>query len=687
MKFSQGYWQDRAQYRISRPLTVIEHNWDGKNLHVYVSHQRVTARLATLNVPVTTVIVSSPQKNIIRVANHHFQGSYDTGPNFELIEHDLSSEDLEFKETEDSLSLRSDGMAVRINLKPYYLTYFYEGRCLTRTFPKGNAYIQDLASDDQAPFMREQLGLGVGETVYGFGERFTPFVKNGQVVDIWNEDGGTCSELAYKNIPFYITSNQYGVFVNHPENVSYEVGSEVVSRVQFSVKGEALDYCVIGGTDMKDVLDHYTCLTGRPNVPPQWSYGLWLTTSFTTDYDEKTITHFVDGMAERDIPLQVFHFDCFWMKGFHWCDFEWDRECFPDPEGMLKRLKDKGLKICVWINPYIAGRSPLFAEGMANGYLLKKKDGNVWQTDMWQAGMGIVDFTNPEACQWYNSHLQRLIDMGVDCFKTDFGERIPIDVTWFDGSDPEKMHNYYTYLYNKTVYGLLADNFGKGEAVLFARSATAGSQQFPVHWGGDCSSNYESMAETLRGGLSLALSGFAFWSHDISGFEQEATPDLYKRWVAFGMLSSHSRLHGNSSYRVPWLFDDESVDVLRYFVKLKRKLVPYLETVAKEAETKGLPMVRPMVLEFPTDLNCRYLDQQYMLGSQLLVAPIFNPEGKASYYLPEGEWRHLLDGRVLSGGKWYEEAYDYMSLPLFLKMDSTHTQTDFLVGLSANEKS
>lgn len=133
-----------------------------------------------------------------------------------------------------------------------------------------------------------------------------------------------------------------------------------------------------------------------------------------------------------------------------------------------------------------------------------------------------------------------------------------------------KMHNYYTQLYNKAVFEVLEENRGKSEAMLFARSATAGGQQFPVHWGGDCSANYDSMAESLRGGLSLGLSGFGFWSHDISGFERTAPPDIYKRWVAFGMLSSHSRLHGNESYRVPWLFDEESVDVLRYFTELRR---------------------------------------------------------------------------------------------------------------------
>ena len=224
------------------------------------------------------------------------------------------------------------------------------------------------------------------------------------------------------------------------------------------------------------------------------------------------------GMAERDIPLHVFHFDCYWMEAYEWCNFTWDAQTFPDPKGMLKRYHERGLKICVWINPYIGQKSPLFHEGMKAGFLLKKKNGEVWQTDMWQAGMGLVDFTNPEAVSWYRGKLKALLDMGVDCFKTDFGERIPVkDIAYFDGSDPVKMHNYYPYLYNKTVFDLLEEERGKGEAVLFARSATAGCQQFPAHWGGDCSASYPSMAETLRGGLSLACAGFGFWSHDIGG--------------------------------------------------------------------------------------------------------------------------------------------------------------------------
>ena len=263
--------------------------------------------------------------------------------------------------------------------------------------------------------------------------------------------------------------------------------------------------------------------------------------------------------------------------------------------------------------------------------------------------------------------------MGVDCFKTDFGERIPTeDVVYFDGSDPVKMHNFYTYLYNEAVYEVLQEVRGADDACLFARSATAGGQKFPVHWGGDCFSDYVSMEQSLRGGLSLTSSGFAFWSHDIGGFESTSTPDVYKRWAAFGLLSTHSRLHGSSSYRVPWNYDEEAVDTVRFFTKLKLSLIPYLYSGAVRSSKSGIPLMRSMVLEFPEDHSCRYLDRQYFLGDSLLVAPVFNEEGIAQYYLPAGTWTNGLTGEVreLADGKWFAEHCDYLSIPLWVRENS-----------------
>ncbi|TVY11293.1 alpha-xylosidase [Paenibacillus cremeus] len=666
MKFTDGYWQVRKGVDIQYPMDVRDIQISSDLVKVYAATRPIKRKGDTLNGALLTAGLSSPIPNVIRVRWAHHTGHARIGPEFSI--HVEQGMKLTIDRTEEGVKLQSGELSAVVRKSPSWgLEFVYQGRRLTGTVNKGAAYIKDA---DGTPYFREMLDLGIGEQIYGLGERFTPFVKNGQTVDLWNEDGGTSSEQAYKNVPFYLSSLGYGVFVNHPERVSYEIASEVVSKVGFSVPGECLDYFIIGGDTLKDVLDNYTKLTGRPALPPAWSFGLWLTTSFTTDYDEATVTGFIEGMAVRQIPLHVFHFDCFWMKEYQWCDFEWDADMFPDPEGMLRRLKERDLRICVWINSYIAQKSPLFEEGARNGYLVMAKDGGVWQWDLWQAGMGLVDFTNPAAVQWYQSKLKRLMDMGVDCFKTDFGERIPTDVVYYDGSDPYKMHNYYTHLYNRAVFEVLEQHRGKNEAMLFARSATAGGQMYPVHWGGDCSANYDSMAETLRGGLSLGLSGFGFWSHDISGFERTAPPDIYKRWVAFGMLSSHSRLHGNESYRVPWLFDEEAVDVLRYFTQLKCRLMPYLFSHAVEAAQKGLPLMRAMVLEFAADPTCHYLDRQYMLGERLLVAPIFNKEGTVSYYVPEGRWTNLLNGEPVNGGKWHQEKHGYLTLPLLVRPNS-----------------
>jgi alpha-D-xyloside xylohydrolase len=257
--------------------------------------------------------------------------------------------------------------------------------------------------------------------------------------------------------------------------------------------------------------------------------------------------------------------------------------------------------------------------------------------------------------------------MGVDAFKTDFGERIPTDVVYADGSDPHRMHNFYSYLYNKTVYDLLHEVRGENDAVVFARAATVGGQQFPVHWGGDSTATFESMAETLRGGLSLGLSGFGFWSHDIGGFEQTANADVYKRWIAFGLLSSHSRLHGSDSYRVPWTYDEEAVDVLRKFTKLKCSLMPYLYQVARQAHENGIPVLRAMLLEFPDDPACDYLDRQYMLGDSLLVAPVFSHDGDVDYYVPSGVWTNLLNGEAVQGPRWIREKHDFLTLPVLVR--------------------
>ena len=676
MLFGNGCWLQKEGCACFTPQEVYFENTEATKVTLCLPTSRIVNRGCTLGGINLTMVITSHAPDVLRVQTYHHLGVKKREPEFELYQKE--EQPLTVTSDEEKLTVTSGGLTLEIGKKNWYMAYRRGNEVITRSAAKdlacmktdwkGDAYDK---GDGTETYMRQQLTMGVGELIYGLGERFTAFTKNGQSVAIWNEDGGTSTYQSYKNIPFYISNKGYGVFVNHPEKVEFEIGTEQVTKTAFSVEGGYLDYYLFNGPSMKEVLERYTDLTGKPSLPAPWTFGLWLSTSFTTNYDEETVMSFVDGMLDRGIPLRTFHFDCFWMKEFHWTDFVWDSRVFPDPKGMLSRIKAKGLNICVWINPYIAQESCLFAEGMEKGYFVKRTNGDVWQWDMWQPGMALVDFTNPDACAWYQEKLAGLLDMGVDCFKTDFGERIPVDgIEYFDHSDAKKMHNYYTYLYNKTVYDILEKKRGKGEAVLFARSATVGGQKFPVHWGGDCWSDYESMEESLRGGLSLLMSGFGFWAHDIGGFESTSTPDVYKRWVAFGLLSSHSRLHGSTSYRVPWAYDEEAVDVVRFFTRLKARLMPYLYKTAIQANKTGVPTMRSMVLEFTEDRTCHYVDKQYMLGDSLLVAPIFNEESLADYYLPAGRWTDFFTGEVKEGGRWIQEKHGYLSVPLLVKENS-----------------
>ena len=667
MKFTDGEWVVKpgvTPYNCQQ-IREAHVSADGTALELFAVPYAQDVRVQ--GTPALFLTITSLLPDIFRVQAVHFSGGKAKMPAFELADEHCP---LQAQMGDKEISVKSGDTELVITRRPASFNWYYKGVRLTGVGDRFGVAQLGWMKTVNGNFMRCQLDLDVGEKVYGLGERFTPFVKNGQTVEIWNEDGGTSSDLGYKNIPFYLTNRGYGVLVNDSGPVSFEVGTEHVTRVQFSVPGEKLDFMLIGGGEPKAVLQNYTALSGRPGLPPAWTFGLWLSSSFTTSYDEKTVMSFIDGMAERGIPLAVFHFDCFWMKEGEWCGFDWDEDMFPDVTGLLKRIHDRGLKVCVWINPYVGQKARCFQMLSDNGWLLRRPNGDTWQWDAWQPGCSVLDFTNPDAVAWYKSCLKKLMRQGVDAFKTDFGERIPTDVVYHDGSDPLRMHNYYTYIYNKTVYEAICEERGADEACLFARSATVGGQKFPVHWGGDCNSTYVSMSESLRGGLSLTLSGFGFWSHDIGGFEGTAPADVYKRWLQFGLLSSHSRLHGSNSYRVPWLFGDEAVDVCRAFTKLKNTLMPYLYALAVNAHNTGIPVMRAMMMEYPADPAAEDVDRQYMLGDAVLVAPVFRADGVCDFYLPAGKWTHLLTGETVEGGRWQRGQYDFFSLPVFVRENS-----------------
>ncbi|KAI0027333.1 putative sugar hydrolase [Vararia minispora EC-137] len=683
VKFTRGMWTWAEDTVINWAIEAVKSEAKTSSIRAVVTTRHIYHRGDTLNTPSITFECSSPLPDTLLLTGYHWKGqtssnldgpvTWKTDTTLTLSTTTLSAV-IDTTPSNFSVDIRSYGVPAPTSISST------PSQRLTRLGWRSVGYVKQGANDHPNKAMVDpdagkrwmtfQFDLAVGEKVYGLGERFGPFVKNGQSIETWNEDGGTSSEYTYKNVPFYMSSRGYGIFVSSPGAVSFEVQSERTTRVNIAVPFESLSVYLIHGPSPAQIIERYTLLTGRPALPPAWSFGLWLTTSFTTNYDEKTVNSFLEGMQERDIPVAVFHYDCFWMKNFEWCNFEFDPDFFPDAARQLKRLKDKGYKICVWINPYIAQESKLFAEGAEHGYFIKKQDGSVWQWDWWQAGMALVDFTNPAAWSWYQSHLSRLVSLGVDVFKTDFGERIPTGNTvYHDGSSAEKMHNFYSFLYNKCTFELLEKELGKNEALVFARSATAGGQRFPVHWGGDPMSTFEAMAETLRGGMSLGLCGFGYWAHDIGGFEGTPDPALYKRWFAFGALSSHSRLHGSGSFRVPWVIDPsgEADVVLRTFVHLKHRLMPYIYAAAVRTHSTGVPLMRPLFVEFPSDPAAWNVDTQYMLGPALLVAPVFSAEGDVQFYVPEGKWYGVIDGKVRKGPAYVVEKHGFKSIPLLLR--------------------
>ncbi|KAH8923747.1 glycoside hydrolase family 31 protein [Atractiella rhizophila] len=709
VKISDGMWRLREGVKVGWATEVQELVENDTGAHIVAATTHIRHRGDTLQGPTLDIDIDSPCDDIVRVKLTHFSGLKPRTPTFALFPDESSppKPNVKLEKTEESFTITSGTLSARVSTKPskWGITFIDKdsGEQLTAaefrsqgvadvptkwtldSASEGSCITTDFSSfpfpEETLPFKRyivSQLSLGVGELIYGMGERFGPFIRNGSSTSIWNQDGGTSSEQAYKNVSFYMSNRGHGVFVNHPGEVEFSVSNEKASRVITTVEGESLEYFIIKGTP-KEVLSKYTLLTGRPPLLPAWSYGLWLTTSFTTSYDEETVTKFLTGMKERNLPLSVFHLDCFWMRTFKWCDFVFDPVCFPDPKKFLTNIKTKfGVKVCLWINPYVGQSSVMFKEGFEGDYFIKRRNGDVYQIDLWQPGLAIVDFTNPAACKWYSEKLEKLMEIGADSFKTDFAERIPHKgVVYHDGSDPVRMHNYYAYQYNQVVFNTIKKVRGEGEALVFARSGCAGSQRLPVPWGGDCESHFPAMAESLRGGLSLALSGFSYWSHDIGGFEGLPDEALFKRWLQFGLLSSHSRLHGSSSYRVPWLYGEEACDVARKFTVLKARLMPYFYAKSIEAHETGVPIMRPMLLEFPDCLISEKLDRQYMLGESLLVAPVFH-EKKVSFYVPEGVWTSLLDDRVYVGGKYYTEEHDFLSLPLLVRQG-----TVLVIGKSA----
>ena len=486
--------------------------------------------------------------------------------------------------------------------------------------------------------------LSPDEKIFGCGESFTSLDKRGQQVVLWTDDAnGIQNPGMYKPIPFFLSSRGYGMFIHTTTPITCDFGRSFSGVNSLMVGDDELDLFVFLGAP-KDILNEYTQLTGKSPLPPLWSFGLWM--SRCTYNAEKQVRDVAAGLRQNKIPCDVLHLDTGWFETDWQCDYEFSKTRFDDPQKMLSDLKDEGFHVSCWQLPYFVPKNKLFAELVAQNLVVRDDKGNLPYED------AVLDFSNPKTVEWYQGKLANLLNLGVSVIKVDFGEAAPNNGIWADGRTGFYEHNLFPLRYNKAVADITKAT--TGENIIWARSAWAGSQRYPVHWGGDAESTDSGMAAELRGGLSLGLSGFSFWSHDIGGFTANSVKtmdqDLFARWLAFGMLSSHSRCHGEAP-KEPWLYGETFMDKFRKIDELKYRLMPYVYAQAKDCSEHGLPMVRALFIEYPDDPGSWLVDDEYLYGSDMLVAPLMHKgDTGRTVYLPPGTWIDYQTGKTWNGG-------------------------------------
>ncbi len=497
-----------------------------------------------------------------------------------------------------------------------------------------------------------------GECFAGTGERFRKMDLSGQTFYLKNQDGqGVNNRRAYKNIPFYMSSRMYGVFYHTYDYCRLSLADHSTRSVQFRNDRATIDAFVIGGGTPERILFHYRQLTGFPPMLPLWSFGIWMSRMTYFSADE------VEGICRRlrdeHYPCDVIHLDTGWFRTDWLCEWKFNPERFPNPEAFIKRLADNGFKVSLWQLPYVAEGAEQIAEAKANRYIgpllhEQASEGSNFSTLDYA---GTIDFTYDKATEWYKSLLRELLEMGVKCIKTDFGENIHLDATYHSMS-PRQLNNIYALLYQKAAFEVTKDVTGDG--IVWARAAWAGCQRYPLHWGGDSESSWAGMAGSLKGGLHFGLSGFAFWSHDVPGFHSEPDfmnspidPKVYVRWTQFGVFSSHMRYHG-SHKREPWFYPSVA-DIVKKWWRIRYWLIPYIIEESEAATTSGYPVIQAMLMHHPEDMTCWHIDDQYYFGRKLLVAPVMNSDDRRDIYLPEGEWVDIFSGERFQGPAWLKK--------------------------------
>lgn len=563
-----------------------------------------------------------------------------------------------YERTADGHRYTSAAGSVTISENPWRIEFRDgAGRILTRTdhakdhettFSKLLPFSFIRRGSDYSRSINAAFSLSPGEKIFGCGESFTDFDKRGEKIVLWTTDAnGVQTHSMYKPIPFFMSSAGYGMFIHTSTPVTCDFGQDFSGLNSIMIGDDQLDLFVFLGSP-KEILAEYTRLTGRSSVPPLWSFGLWM--SRCTYLSEEQVREVAAKLRSNRIPCDVLHLDTGWFETDWRCDYRFSRNRFPGPERMIQDLGKDGFQVSLWQLPYFVPKNELFPEIVSKGLAVRGPDGGLPTED------AILDYSNPATVAWIQEKIAGLLELGVGAVKVDFGEAAPLNGVYASGRSGFHEHNLYPLRYNKAIAEVTRNV--TGQDIIWARSTWAGSQRYPLHWGGDAEATDSGMAADLRGGLSLGLCGFSFWSHDAGGFVGKASDDLYLRWLAFSVLSSHSRCHGMAP-KEPWNYGPEFMDRFRKIVEMRYRLMPYLWAEAKDSSARGLPMLRSLFLEFPEDPGSWLVDDEYLLGSSLLVAPLMHEgERKRSVYLPPGSWIDYQTGAIYQGG-WREiEAAD-----------------------------
>jgi len=511
------------------------------------------------------------------------------------------------------------------------------------------------------------------ESFYGTGERFGKIDLSGKTLQLYNQDAqGVNNRRTYKNIPFYLSSKNYGMFLHSSYFSKFSMADHSTRSVQVMTEDSVLDFFLIGAESPAEILHGYRCLTGFPEMPPLWSFGVWM--SRMSYFSEDEVRDICCRLRAEQYPCDVIHLDTGWFETDWLCEWKFNQKRFPDPALFMADLKEMGYRVSLWQLPYISYQAEQYEEANANNFISQSErkitSGSNFSV---QDYAGTIDFTYPPAVEWYKHLLRKLLHFGVACIKTDFGEDIHMDAE-YHAMTPAQLHNLYPLLYQKAAFEVTQEVAGEG--IIWARAAWAGCQRYPLHWGGDAACSWDGLAGSLRGGLQLGMSGFAFWSHDVPGFHgvpdfmNAVIPDdLYVRWTQFAVFSSHIRYHGTSK-REPWHFPGIS-SIVKKFWHLRYRIIPYIMQQSVKILQNGMPLLRALMLEHPTDPVCRHIDNQYYFGDSMMVAPIMNSEGIRDIYLPEGEWIHMFSRQQYKGGFWlYNQKIPLDEIPVFIKAGS-----------------